>query len=184
MGWQLTWRKTQSGLLQVEPRIGTKEGQEDNGHSAKRRCMVNSRLAQQLSSRVARGCTGQGKRRQQLLLLPQPCLGPPFWMGVPVSSTRRRQFRLVSAEMVLLPWALFSLQARYGAEQRVRAGSASLRVMTAQSTNATGRQHPGATIPLTVPWEAPRGLAHLCPSSHTSRSMQPARSAECFRSVS
>ncbi len=94
---------------------------------------------------------GTGRKQAALLLQSQPCLGPPFWMGVPVSSTRRRQFRLVSAEMVLLPWALFSLQARYGAEQRVRAGSASLRVMTAQSTDATGRQHPESPSNQKVP---------------------------------
>lgn len=49
------------------------------------------------------------------MLLQQLDLSLPFCMGVPVSSTRRWQFRLVSAEMVLLPCALFSLRSsRHG----------------------------------------------------------------------
>lgn len=55
-----------------------------------------------------------------------PCaeVAAPFWMGVPVSSTRRRQLRLVSAEMVLLPCADFSLRRVPGCRWEVIGGTA------------------------------------------------------------
>lgn len=56
---------------------------------------------------LAQACSAWAEKGAELLL--RCLLSLPFWIGVPVSSTRRRQLRLASAEVVLLPCALFSL---------------------------------------------------------------------------